>query len=64
MNNISVTLPPEQFSEMCGKVDGLSYALQTIIKRALQKVSYHDMNSYYGSDYNDCHGDYYDSEYN
>lgn len=63
MNN-SIALHPEQLSEMCRKADGLPYALQLILKKSLQKISSYSINSFYGSDYNDCHGDYYDADYN
>lgn len=61
--NSSILLHPDQLREMCRKTNELSYALQSILKRALQKVSPSDKNYYYGSDYNDCHGDYYDADY-
>ena len=44
----------------------LTYAQQAILKR----VQYKESNMFfqdgpkYGSDYNDCHGDYYDADYN
>lgn len=61
--NRSITLSSEQLYEMFRKADGLSYAFQIIIKRALQKASVSGKESFYGSDYNDCHGDYYDADY-
>lgn len=61
--NRSIILSSEQLYEMSRKADGLSYAFQIIIKRALQKALVSGKESFYGSDYNDCHGDYYDADY-
>ncbi len=60
----SIALYFEQLNAMKRNAEEQSYALQSIFKRALQKVSLSGINSFYVSDYNDCHGDYYDSEYN
>lgn len=48
----------------------LSYALQLILKKSDEKLqnnkvfqdNWVDYEESYGSDYNDCHGDYYDAE--
>lgn len=43
--------------------DGLTYAQQVVLNRVLQKTADADFqDNYYGTDYNDCHGDYYDAE--
>ncbi len=42
----------------------LTYAQQIILKKASKKKEYSELQcNCYGSDYNDCHGDYYDAEY-
>lgn len=62
--NSSILLHPDQLREMCRNTNEFPYALQSIFKRALQKVSSSSgKNFFYGSDYNDCHGDYYDADY-
>lgn len=50
--------------------NNLTYIQRLILKRAEEKVSYNrvfqdnwvDYEESYGTDYNDCHGDYYDAE--
>ncbi|MCH5309789.1 MAG: hypothetical protein J1E58_07985 [Prevotella sp.] len=48
----------------------LTWAQKMILKRAQKKMScaqsfqdkWEDYEEFYGADYNDCHGDYYDAE--
>lgn len=48
--------------------EGMTYAQKCILEKVAQKediMSFQDWTEYeesYGTDYNDCHGDYYDSE--
>ena len=48
--------------------DEITYAQKCILEKVTQKkdtMSFQDWTEYeesYGTDYNDCHGDYYDSE--
>lgn len=42
-----------------------SHAQKIILKRIKEKQkesAFQDYEEYYGTDYNDCHGDYYDAE--
>lgn len=48
--------------------EDMTYAQKCILEKVAQKediMSFQDWTEYeesYGTDYNDCHGDYYDSE--
>lgn len=41
----------------------LPYSQQQIIECAIRKAESQEFQDCYGTDYNDCHGDYYDAEY-
>lgn len=43
--------------------DKLTYAQREILERTLQKTTNVEFQDCYGTDYNDCHGDYYDADY-
>ncbi len=50
------------FIKFNGCEDKLTYAQEQIIKKTKEKISCTKVFQDYGTDYNDCHGDYYDAE--
>lgn len=43
-------------------MEKLTYAQNIILKKIEEKQENISFQDYYGTDYNDCHGDYYDAE--